>query len=182
MNPGVSFLSPLIPIQTDPVAKILRQGTAVWARMCFISLLCLCGAAALAEDGKESNPTAQPGSIAMEGQIIEIVLALIAILLLIWGIAWFVRRYTGIGPQGGQHIKTIAVMPVGTRERIAVVEIGGRQIVVGITPNQINKLLELDQPLNVSAPGGEFARKLQTLLHRNENDAKGEASRVQKQN
>ena len=164
------------------LSRIFIKHNLAVTKFCVFLFLSAFLTSALAEDGQRGgSTTAQSTPVALEGQIVEIVLALIAILLLIWGIAWFVKRFTGIGPQGGQHIKTIAVMPVGTRERIAVIEIGGRQIVVGITPQQITTLLELDQPLDISPSGGEFARKLQTLLNRNENEAKGEANSVQKQ-
>jgi len=124
----------------------------------------------------EALSTGLPGN-----PIAEIVLALIGILLLICVIGWLVKRFSGLAPHASQHLKTIAVMPLGSRERIAVIQIGERQIVVGITPSQITTLLELDKPLDIPASGGEFARKLQSLMHRDQDDAKGEANGVRKQ-
>jgi flagellar protein FliO/FliZ len=163
------------------VAKIRCRASVALLKACLISFLCLQQAQGLAVEPSANPPTSKVSTAVPAGQIVDIVLALVAILLLIAGIAWFVKRFMGVGPQGSQHIRTIAVMPVGNRERIAVVQIGTRQIVVGITPNQITNLLELDQPLDISPSGGEFARKLQTLLNRNESEAKGEANGVQKQ-
>ncbi len=122
----------------------------------------------------ETKPVGVGGAGIGSGQVLEVFVWLILVVLLIFGVAWFVKRFSGLGPQGSQHIKTLAVLPVGTRERIAVLQIGDRQIVVGITPNQISTLLELDKPLEFSQADGEFARKLQSLLHRSQNDAKGD--------
>lgn len=128
-----------------------------------------------------NSPAPVGGSSMLPGeQIIDIALALLAILALIGVIAWLAKRFSGMSAQSSHHIKTIAVMPLGARERIAVVQIGERQIVVGITPTQITTLLELDQPLDASASGGEFARKLQSLLHRQQNEAIGEVNGVHK--
>lgn len=150
------------------------------------ALLCTLTATGLAaqEPAATTSNSASAGALAtgLPGNpIAEILLALIGILALICVIAWLVKRFSGLNPHGSQHLKTIAVMPLGSRERIAVLQIGERQIVVGITPSHITTLLELDKPLDIPAPRGEFARKLQSLMHRDQDDAKGEANGVQKQ-
>ena len=133
------------------------------------------GAVADSSAGDEASPRLPAEALA------EIALALIAIVVLICVIGWLVKRFSGLSPHRSQFLKTIAVMPLGSRERIAVIEVGQRQIVVGITPSQITTLLELDKPLDIPPAGGEFARKLQSLLHRDQNEVTGEAHGVQKQ-
>lgn len=98
------------------------------------------------------------------GPTLEIVFALALIILLIVGAGWLMRRFSGVGTASNGQLSIVAAIGVGTKERIAVVQIGKRQIVVGITPQQINLLLELDQPIEPKGENGEFARKLQSLM------------------
>jgi len=69
-------------------------------------------------------------------------LAVIAVL----GVAvWWLRRRLQPGASRGSGAKVIPVAMLGTRERIAVVEFEGRRLLVGVTPQQITMLCELDQ-------------------------------------
>lgn len=125
-----------------------------------------------AADGEEkAKPIAASGVDG--GQALQVFLALIFVIAVIGIVAWGMRRFSGLTPVQNPHLKIQAVLPVGTRERIALVQVGNRQILVGITSQQITTLHTLDEPLELSGSGGDFARKLQSLLHRSENEAKG---------
>jgi flagellar protein FliO/FliZ len=69
-------------------------------------------------------------------------LAVIAVL----GLAvWWLRRRLVPGASRGSGARVIPVAMLGTRERIAVVEFEGRRLLVGVTPQQITMLCELDR-------------------------------------
>ena len=69
-------------------------------------------------------------------------LAVIAVL----GLAvWWLRRRLQPGASRGSGARVIPVAMLGTRERIAVVEFEGRRLLVGVTPQQITMLCELDR-------------------------------------
>ena len=69
-------------------------------------------------------------------------LAVIAVL----GLAvWWLRRRLQPGASRGSGARVIPVAMLGTRERIALVEFEGRRLLVGITPQQITMLCELDR-------------------------------------
>nr|WP_246624844.1 flagellar biosynthetic protein FliO [Oceanobacter mangrovi] len=77
---------------------------------------------------------------------------LVLVLGLILLLAWLAQRLRARGGmaafQGGkQPIRVVASQALGMKERIAVVEVGGKQLVLGITAQQINLLTELDEPL-----------------------------------
>ncbi len=146
--------------------------------MTFIWLLFWLALSSISQAAEQATPPASPSGVE-GGQVLEVVGALIIVVLAILGVAWFSKRFTGLTPHNHQGLKTVAVLPVGTRERIALVQVGERQLLVGITPQQISTLLVLDEPLDMSPSGGEFARKLQSLLRRNENEAEGEANGAQ---
>ncbi|GAA3968995.1 flagellar biosynthetic protein FliO [Allohahella marinimesophila] len=97
-------------------------------------------------------------------QSLEIIFSLALIIVLIVGVGWMMRRFSGGTGVQNRQLKIVAAISLGSREKIAVVQVGERQILVGITAQQINTLLELDQTIDVSTENGEFARKLQSLL------------------
>lgn len=91
---------------------------------------------------------------------------LLAVLALIFGCAWIVRRMGGMSGGNTRAIKVVSVMPMGTRERVALIEVGGTQILVGVTPSTIRTLHVFDEPVVSSEEpvSGDFARKLQGMI------------------
>ncbi len=65
-------------------------------------------------------------------------------------------------------MRIISQLPVGQRERIAVVQVGEEQLVVGITSQNITLLKTLDKPLEEKAGGGkDFASQLGQIIRKN---------------
>ncbi|WP_372925072.1 flagellar biosynthetic protein FliO [Marinobacter sp.] len=91
---------------------------------------------------------------------------LLAVLALIFGCAWIVRRMGGMTGGNTRAIKVVSVMAMGTRERVALIEVGGTQILVGVTPSTIRTLHVFDEPVVSSDDpvSGDFARKLQGMI------------------
>lgn len=98
--------------------------------------------------------------------MVSLGLGLLAVIAIIFGCAWIVRRMSGMTGGNTRAIKVVSVMPMGTRERIALIDVGGKQILIGVTPQAIRTLHVFDEP--VVAPGepvtGDFARKLQGMI------------------
>ncbi|MDI9245904.1 flagellar biosynthetic protein FliO [Marinobacter sp. CHS3-4] len=94
---------------------------------------------------------------------------LLAVIAIIFGCAWIVRRMSGMTGGNTRAMKVVSVMPMGTRERIALIEVGDKQILVGVTPQAIRTLHVFDEPVvSASEPvSGDFARKLQGMIGRN---------------
>ncbi|MEP1213825.1 MAG: flagellar biosynthetic protein FliO [Marinobacter sp.] len=117
---------------------------------------------------QEAAPPAEEVTSAPDTLITMLTLGagLLAVLALIFGCAWIVRRMGGMTGGNTRAIKVVSVMPMGTRERIALIEVGGTQILVGVTPSTIRTLHVFDEPV-VSAGepvSGDFARKLQGMI------------------
>ena len=95
-------------------------------------------------------------------------IGLLVVVGLIFGCAWLVRRMNGLTGMNTGTMKVISVMALGARERIALIDVAGTQILVGVTPSAIRTLHVFDEP--VVPPGqevsGDFARKLQSLIGR----------------
>jgi len=62
-----------------------------------------------------------------------------------FGALWLWRKYQPGMMMGGQTdraVKMIEVLPMGTVGKIAVVEFGGKQILLSVTRNRIDKIAE----------------------------------------
>ena len=101
--------------------------------------------------------------------LVSLGLGLLAVIAIIYGCAWLIRRMTGMTGMNNSAIKVVSVMALGARERIAVVDVAGQQLLLGITPSTIRTLHVFEEPVvsvGGSAPSGEFARKLQSLMNK----------------
>ncbi|MFB1056140.1 flagellar biosynthetic protein FliO [Vibrio diabolicus] len=86
---------------------------------------------------------AAPNNLGLATTLGSLVLVIGVILLL----AWLLKRMQvpAMGQQKGLRI--VSQLPVGTKERIAVVQVGEEQFLVGITSQSIQTLAKLDKPL-----------------------------------
>ena len=116
--------------------------------------------------------------------VLQALLGLVLVIGLILGLAWLSRRL-GAVPATGKIMRVLAVLPVGPREKIVLVEVGGQQMMLGVTPGQINTLQVFVEPVvapppvaaELARPGpvragslaarsaSEFSRKLQEFLN-----------------
>ena len=116
------------------------------------------------------TPAAEAAAPLGAGSLLQAGLGMLLVLGLIFLCAWAARRW-GLQRVGGSPVvKLIASTAVGTRERVVVVEVGERWLVLGVTPSQINTLHSLPaQPVTPGAaapldPLGLFAQKLGAAL------------------
>jgi flagellar protein FliO/FliZ len=88
------------------------------------------------------------------------------VVAIIYGCAWLIRRMGGMTGMNNNAIKVVSVLAIGARERIALVEVGQQQILLGITPSTIRTLHVFDQPVVDAGNAGssDFARKLQSMI------------------
>ncbi|WP_344795394.1 flagellar biosynthetic protein FliO [Litoribacillus peritrichatus] len=110
-------------------------------------------------------------------QLATTVAGLFAVIGMIFVAAWLVRRLSGgqIG-QSNAVIKILATQALGTKERICLIDVGGQQVLVGITAQAMQTLMVLDEPIDIKANKKQatwsspesvnsvFGAKLQTML------------------
>ncbi|MBE3023372.1 flagellar biosynthetic protein FliO [Janthinobacterium sp. GW458P] len=85
--------------------------------------------------------TMAPASSA--GSLLQTIFALVFVLALLIGLAWFMKRY---GPKtlgGNNKMRVVSSLNLGGRERIVLVEVADQWIVVGASPGRINALATL---------------------------------------
>ena len=73
-------------------------------------------------------------------QAVQVVVGLCVVLGMIVAAAWVARRLQAIRPQGSGHIRIIEGMALGTRDKLLLVEVDGRRVLLGLSPGRIATL------------------------------------------
>ncbi len=73
------------------------------------------------------------------------------VLVIVWGavmvMRWYVRRTSGVtGGGGGRQLQVLETRALGPNRSLHLVRLGGRAVLLGVTPERINRLLEIDDP------------------------------------
>ncbi len=143
------------------ILSALRNGFAVRGRGLLSLLLVLFTQLSYAQ---AAAPAAQIGS---GRHLVNVTLALMGIIALIFAISWFVKCFSLGTFSANTHIKVRSAMPLGTRERIVLIEAGGQQLLLGITATSINTLHVFETPIvadNKTENSSDFSRKLMAIL------------------
>ena len=97
------------------------------------------------------------------GSFAVLVLVIAAIPLVLW----LVKRISQLPATGGGPLSVAASVAVGPRERIAVIKVEERWLVVGITAGSINTLAELASAPDLQAHGKPPFADMLARLKRN---------------
>lgn len=119
----------------------------------------------------EANETATSG--VSSGSYLQATLALILIVTILVGIAWFARKASGGKGFGQGGMKMLGGIMLGPRERIALIEVGDTWLVIGIVPGQIRTLHTLPKgslPGIEANPDMPFAQWLKNIAERRQHD------------
>lgn len=96
---------------------------------------------------------------------------LFAVVGAILALAWVLRRMYRI--QGGVQgrMRVLAGLPLGSRERVVLLQVGDEQVLLGVAPGRVSRLHVLERPLETqAAPAAEadegFAARLAAAMRR----------------
>lgn len=83
--------------------------------------------------------------------------------------AWLARRISPSRQKSGQHLRLIASTGLGQREKVVIVQVQDRWLVLGVTPQHVSPLSEMPAPAQAEpAPGlslpKPFAERLAQAL------------------
>ncbi|GHT86149.1 hypothetical protein AGMMS49543_18800 [Betaproteobacteria bacterium] len=98
----------------------------------------------------------------------QTLVALMAVIAILFVFLWLMKRVSAPG-RGAGLIKVISATAVGPRERIVLVSVGDKNILVGVTPGSLSTLHvfgpdELPLPAATPAPAASFANRLREAL------------------
>lgn len=101
------------------------------------------------------------------GQYLQMVLGLLLVLLVIFGLAWIIRRMGQFTAPSNGQVRILGGVSVGQREKVVVIQVGTTQLVVGVAPGQVNALHVFDEPAletDGQVASESFATRLQSVL------------------
>ncbi len=127
----------------------------------------------------------EPGISTTSELAIQVFIGLIAVLSLMFALAWLARRMRLVpGSLGGKEaIRTLAVLSLGNREKLLLIQVGEEQLLLGVTNQQITCLHELKTPIDLKATTSKpaFAQFMQHWSAKNQLTAnKTEEKKVDK--
>jgi len=112
----------------------------------------------------------KPGETVTYEHVLTWSLGLLVVLGLFFVCLWFMRKMGALPVSTKQNMKVIAGLSLGMREKLILVQVGEKQLVLGVTSNRIDNLLVLegDERIFQDDPEGrvesEFSKKLKQLM------------------
>ena len=107
--------------------------------------------------------TPRSDSNGMGAASLQMTLGLVLVLAVIVGLSWLVRKFNLGIPGTASNMKVIGAMNVGPKEKILVLEVENRRLLIGVTAHQISLLQSLDD-IAPETGNHDFAERMQVLL------------------
>ncbi len=135
MKPRTHLASGRAPLGT-------RLGRHLVSRLAFLALAALVWVeVAGAGEGAPAAGQAATG-VEVIGQVTLSLMLVVAVLLVL---AWAMRRLNRFQPQGASSLRVLGGLSLGARERILLVGVGDKRLLVGVSPGGLRTLLVLDE-------------------------------------
>lgn len=84
--------------------------------------------------------------------LLKLVFSLVIVLGLMFVVIWLLKRTGRFNGRAGSYpLSVLAQMPVGTRERVLLIAVGDRQMLLGVSQGHIEPLGWVDPPLSPDA-------------------------------
>jgi flagellar protein FliO/FliZ len=77
-------------------------------------------------------PVAAAPEINVGGELVRVLLSLIAIVALIFVAGWLSRRLQARTTPGGRRLRCVETMAVGARDRLMIVDADGKRLLIGM--------------------------------------------------
>ena len=115
---------------------------------------------ALAATTAVTTATNPPPSTSLLQWLVSCFLVIGLILLL----AWLLKKSRLVPALAQNQLRVISALPLGNREKLLVVKVGEQQVLLGMTPTNINLLCQLETPLALPSATMPFAAQLAKLM------------------
>lgn len=119
--------------------------------------------AALAGEAAQHTPLAV-SPISTSG-LVQVTLGLAVVLALILLLAWLLRRFGPLHASSRGTVRLLGGVSLGQRERAMLVQVGDKQLLLGVAPGNVRTLHVFDAPVQPEAPtpGGESAKPARAI-------------------
>nr|MDT0253584.1 flagellar biosynthetic protein FliO [Endozoicomonas sp.] len=123
--------------------------------------------------------TEEPVSPIGELDLFQVVMPMLMVVGLIFVLAWLVKRINPKLPAMGRDIELLSSTPLSKQSRLSLVRVGGKDILIGITPQTITLIKAFDeQVVNKANEKGQtdLAEQFKKLLRPNSESRKSSES------
>ena len=103
----------------------------------------------------------------------QLAIGLFIVLICILALAWLARRFNRLQSTPDGSLRLLGGLSMGARERVVLIQVGTKQLLLGVAPGRINTLHVLDETIEsmsglspLSTDKG-FAEKLSAAISRN---------------
>ena len=117
------------------------------------------------------TPPVGSGIPSPSANMLEVFLSLAVVIIVIFSLAWFMKRMGHINMTNNHVMQVKASLPLSTKEKLMVVQIGDEQVVIGVAPGFVGHIKTLETPLitqtvspSISMAKDSFSNTLNTLL------------------
>ncbi|MEP5765388.1 MAG: flagellar biosynthetic protein FliO [Halieaceae bacterium] len=107
---------------------------------------------------------AAPFAAVSGGKVLETLLGLALVLLLIFGLARILQRIQGAPTGGSQLMQVVGSMSLGAREKIVLLQVADKHILVAATAQSISALHVFDEALDDLPEAASQSSGFSTLL------------------
>ncbi len=131
-----------------------------------VILVCLWPLQLLAQSPENQVAVVDPIS---PSYLMKLTAGLLFVVAVVFFIAWLLKRLNLTQNTQGGVLRIIAGLPVGTRDRIVLVQVGEEQILVGLSPGRMAKLHTLNHPVAVHEGAqirSPFTQKINELMRK----------------
>lgn len=116
----------------------------------------------------------QTAPVLSQADVMQWAVGLGLVIFLILVSAWLLRRFNQLSLSQGNRLKVLGGLSVGTRERVVLLQVGEKQLLLGVAPGRVETLHVL-QPSDFTraedgnsngSETGNFAERLKQTVRR----------------
>jgi len=110
--------------------------------------------------------------------LVPMLMGLGLILLIIFVLAVILKKFSNLNLSSSQS-KVLDCQRLGTKEKLIIVKVQDRHLLLGVTPQSISHLTELDKPLETKQPQMSFEKLMKQFIGgANSNNNKSDSQSV----
>ena len=96
---------------------------------------------------QEAVPAVSPSSLFTGDYLLQVIGSFVVVILLLVGVLVLLRRFNGVSSQMSGNMRVVSSVGVGQRERVVLLQVGEKQILVGVGPGNVRKIHAFDEPV-----------------------------------
>lgn len=105
------------------------------------------------------------------GDMLHWMVGLLIVLSVFFLCVWAMRKLSGVSVNGTEKMRIVGGLSLGMREKVILLQVGKKQLILGVTPGRIDALhvlegddcLNREEPVSMSMDTG-FAQKLMQVM------------------